>query len=67
MGTCPKCEKHVGHVNIAEVSVGQIFGQQWRGIKYCCASCGCVLSVAVDPIAIKSDIVAEVLRGLGRG
>lgn len=66
MGTCPKCEVVVNHANIGAVTVGELFGKQWHGIKYCCPSCGCVLSVQIDPIAIKTDIVNEILRALGK-
>ena len=66
MGTCPKCEAPVLHVNIAEVTASAFMGKQWRAIKYCCPSCGCVLSVAIDPIAVKTDIVEEILHAFGK-
>ena len=39
---------------------------QWNGVKYVCGSCGYILSVAIDPIAVKTDIVEEVLEALGK-
>jgi hypothetical protein len=65
MGTCPKCEATVTTVQIGDVSV-RAGPKSWRGIKYYCPSCGCVLSVAIDPIAIKADIVEEILAALGK-
>jgi hypothetical protein len=66
MGTCPKCDKVVGHVNLAEVTASALFGKQWRTLKYCCPNCQCVLGVQIDPIAIKTDIVDAILAALGR-
>ena len=64
MGTCPKCEAVVLHVNIEEITASAFMGQQWRAIKYCCPSCGCVLSVAIDPIALRTDRVELVVAEL---
>jgi|KBSMisStandDraft_5_1062788.scaffolds.fasta_scaffold2409873_1 hypothetical protein len=47
MGTCPKCDKVVGHVNLAEVTASALFGKQWRTLKYCCPNCQCVLGVQI--------------------
>ncbi len=66
MALCPHCEKPIGHVNIQEVTVGGFMTDQWRGITYACPHCQKVLSVAIDPIAIKTDIVEEILRALGK-
>lgn len=67
MALCPYCETPVGHVNIQDVTVGGFMAQnQWHGITYACPHCQKVLSVAIDPIAIKTDIVEEILAGLRR-
>jgi len=66
MGTCPKCESAVMVANIGDVTVQAAGGKQWRGIKYYCPACGAILSVSIDPIAIKTDIVEEILRALGK-
>ncbi len=62
-GKCPKCEKTISSVKIEEVtaSIG-IGGSDWNAISYCCKSCNTVLSVQIDPIAIKTDI----LNALGK-
>jgi hypothetical protein len=39
----------------------------WTGVSYSCASCGHVLSVGVDPMAIKRDIVEEIADLLRKG
>ncbi len=63
---CPKCESSITNANLADLNVGSPFAQQWKGIAYTCPRCSTILSVAIDPIAIKTDIVKEVLRGLGK-
>lgn len=64
MGTCPKCESVVTHVNLVEITAGVLFGNQWRAVKYCCPHCNAILSVQIDPVALKTDIVDAVLSGL---
>ena len=62
-GKCPKCENNISSVKIEEVpaSIG-IGGVEWKAISFCCKSCNTVLSVQIDPIAIKTDI----LNALGK-
>jgi hypothetical protein len=68
MGTCPKCEATVSSVQIRNVTVSAgIGGPSWNGIKYLCPTCNCVLSVAIDPVALKNDIVSAILLALGKG
>ncbi len=66
MGTCPQCQAVVTHVTIGDVTISSFMGKPWRGIKYFCPACGCVLSVQIDPIAIKTDIVEEILHAFGK-
>lgn len=63
---CPKCEKSLTTAGISDLTVGSAFNKQWNGVAYTCPYCYTILSVAIDPIAIKTDIVREVLRGLGK-
>ena len=66
MGTCPKCGNTVTNVRIEDVDVIPGPYDRWRGIKYVCPSCDCVLSVAIDPVALKTDVVEEILDILRR-
>jgi hypothetical protein len=59
-GKCPKCEKLITYVNISDVDVKSGGQNDWRGISYNCPYCGTILSVAIDPIALKGDIVDEI-------
>jgi hypothetical protein len=64
-GRCPKCEKMVGNVRGEHVSI-QSGGTSWHGISYLCPFCSSILGVEIDPIALKSDIVSELLDKLSR-
>jgi hypothetical protein len=63
-GKCPKCETTITSVRIEDVDVQVGFEPAWRGISYCCPSCGSVLSVQIDPVALKTDIINGVVEQL---
>lgn len=67
-GKCPHCQKTVSAALTEAVScnVGMPATRTWKGVSHLCPSCKCVLSVSIDPIALKADIVDEVLQGLGK-
>ena len=60
-GKCPYCKDLVQRVNLANVTV-VASKDSWVGVSYSCASCGMVLSIAIDPVALKSDLKEELLR-----
>ena len=62
---CPKCDSSISRVNLSDMPVHS-GNKRYVGVAYTCPSCRSVLSVSIDPIAIKTDIVKEVLRGLGK-
>lgn len=70
MANCPKCGRTARTVNAENVSVDGGPSHRWVGVAYTCQSCSAILSVAIDPIAVKDEIVLEVLdevrRLLGR-
>lgn len=61
-GKCPKCEKAVTRANLSPISVGVPGGSQFKGITYDCPHCKTVLSVMIDPIAIKTSTIAEIVK-----
>lgn len=62
-GKCPKCEKAISSLKIEQVPASTgVGGTEWKAISFCCKSCGVVLSVQIDPVAIKADI----LNALGK-
>lgn len=69
IGKCPKCEKMISSVSIEHVDVkeGVIGPASWHGISYLCPYCRSVLSAQIDPIALKADIVSELLDRLQKG
>ncbi len=63
-GKCPKCEALVTQVTIDEVDASVLGGTTWRAITYQCPYCQTVLGVGLDPIALKTDTVDEVVERL---
>jgi phage FluMu protein Com len=59
-GKCPNCEKVLTEIRTEAITIGQLPMQQWQGISYVCPYCSKILNVEIDPIAIKSDIIAGV-------
>jgi hypothetical protein len=59
MGTCPKCGARIEEVSIEGISVNA-YSKVMKGISYLCKSCNCVLSVAIDPIALKADLLRDI-------
>lgn len=65
MVKCPKCDKLLSSITAEAISI-KSGRKSWKGIAYCCPYCSAAISVTIDQIALKSDTVGEVLRGLGR-
>ncbi len=63
-GKCPKCEQIISHVNCDDVEVRVAFGTTWKGVSYNCPHCQTVLSVQIDPIAVKTDIINRLFEKL---
>lgn len=64
MGNCPKCEKMLTSVTIEDVDVVVGMQSKWRGISYLCPYCRTILSVGIDPVALKTDTIAGVVTAL---
>jgi hypothetical protein len=63
-GKCPKCEKAVFSLQISATEAGEPFGTRWKALTYNCPYCNTILGCQIDPIAVKIDIVNEVLKGI---
>ncbi len=61
-GKCPKCESTITNVKIEGVDVYVSMNKRWRGVSYICPSCNSVLSVQIDPVALKTDIINGVVK-----
>lgn len=69
-GKCPGCGKSLTSVEIKPIDISQGFQAKWNGVSYQCPNLHCqtILSVGMDPIALKTDTVNEVVKTLrGRG
>lgn len=63
---CPSCGNVILMVNLQGIDVNASGGKRWHGSAYSCPSCQTVLSVQIDPIALKNDIIAEMSKLLKR-
>jgi uncharacterized protein with PIN domain len=63
-GKCPKCDHVLSHVKLDYVEIKVTDGKTFHGANYLCPYCRTVLSVAIDPIALKAEIVFEVVKKL---
>ena len=54
---CPQCNATISHLNIQEMISSGLLGPQWRTIAFLCPICQKILSIQIDPIAIKTDII----------
>jgi hypothetical protein len=52
------------HVKFQATDAKELFGNSWNAVSYQCPHCNIVLSVEIDPIAVKSDMVREVINEL---
>jgi hypothetical protein len=61
LSKCPKCEDTVMALTINGVGGSVFFGKTWNCITLCCPNCDTVLGAQIDPIAIKSDTLTELV------
>ncbi len=64
---CPHCDKAITRVTMKPLD-GQVPFEttKWKCVAYGCPLCQKAISVQIDPLAIKEETVAELLRRLGR-
>ncbi len=63
-GKCPKCDKILTSVKIENVDVKLGMSNAWHGVSYSCPYCRAILSASIDPVALKTDIVKEVVKAV---
>jgi len=64
-GICPKCNMRITQVKLEGVSV-RGFQTSYLGVSYVCPSCSCVLSVAIDPLALKGETISAILKAMDK-
>ena len=65
-GKCPKCEAPLKRVKAQYLDV-ETPKANLKGVSYVCPFCQTILSVSVDPLAVKNGIVWAILKALGKG
>jgi hypothetical protein len=63
MALCPKCDAPIHHARLENMTINAP-EEQFVGVSYSCPVCHHILSVSIDPIAIKADIVDEIVERL---
>ncbi len=65
LSKCPKCEKAFTYANVKAIDAkdGRL---SWKAVSYNCPFCQTSLSVGIDPIAIKTETVSEIIKALGK-
>lgn len=64
-GKCPKCEKVIQHLKYEGIDAKPPFGTGaiWKAVTLQCPHCSTILSAAIDPIAIKTEILNAIKNG----
>jgi uncharacterized protein with PIN domain len=65
-GKCPKCERVLTSVSVEPINIGESPQVKLKGGSFVCPYCHVILWVGLDPLAMKADIVGEILRRLGQ-
>lgn len=63
MTKCPKCDKVMLSVKINNIDA-RATQMTWKAIAYTCPHCSSLLSVSIDPVAIKADIINSIVAEL---
>ena len=66
-GKCPKCDNHITKATLEEIVLDYSPFAQYKGVSCICPHCSYVISVFMDPMALKFDTVNEVLAELRQG
>lgn len=66
-GKCPGCKATISNARVESIEITRDFKPLWKGASFSCPSCSCVLGVGLDPIALQTDIVNEVVERLRKG
>jgi hypothetical protein len=66
MAKCPHCKAQITRVVLSEVTAAYPFGKSWKAIAYDCPDCEATMSVQIDPIAVKADVVDDVVSRIAK-
>lgn len=65
-GKCPQCDTRLLNVKIEAIDLIEGLSTKWKGASYICPHCQHILGVEMDPTALRSAIVGDVKKLLGR-
>jgi phage FluMu protein Com len=57
---CPHCEKHLNSIRIDDITLNAFPGVDRKGVVYTCPMCFKVLSVEINPLAVRDEIVGQI-------
>ena len=60
LNKCPKCDTAVAKVNAEPVEIVFSRTDRYRGFSYACPNCYSVLSIEMNPLTLKDDILSEI-------
>jgi hypothetical protein len=63
-GKCPKCELEIAAVTAVFTEIKAAGQNSLKGVSYLCPHCQTVLSVEIDPVAMRSATVNRIVKGL---
>lgn len=70
-GQCPHCKQRLSTVRLENVDVVTSplvgSGGPYVGVTYVCPHCDSILNVQIDPVALKTDTVSELMARLRKG
>jgi uncharacterized protein with PIN domain len=63
-GQCPSCKTLITHVHIEKMDIKLDLTSTYVGVSYVCPNCQSILSVGIDPVALKTDTVDDIAEKL---
>ena len=63
---CPKCEKILTSVQTEDITIDFGISKAWKGFSHACPFCRHVLSVEINPLTLKEDIINGLFERLRR-
>ncbi|WP_423459946.1 hypothetical protein [Ottowia sp. VDI28] len=60
MTKCPRCEQDITQIDMKEITGTASGPKHWKCIAYTCPHCSTLISVQMNPLALKNDILSGV-------
>lgn len=61
-GLCPHCNQLITWVSLEGMTASVAGGAQWRAVSYLCPLCRKIISVGIDPISVKTEILDAIRK-----